>query len=180
MKNSNAIFQKSIILIILILLSTSLSFSQNINNQQGSEFWRNVRYGGGIGLSFGNGFFSGTLAPAAIYDFQNAPFSLGLGLNGTYNSQKNVSNSTIIGGSVIGLFNPIRDIQASLEFEQLNVSRNFEDDQFLDDNYWYPALFVGIGYMTGNVAFGIRYDLLYDSEKSIYANAYAPFVRVFF
>lgn len=163
--------------IATFFLLSSVSFSQE---ERTSEFWRNVRFGGGIGLSFANGFFSGTLAPAAIYQFQEAPFSLGVGLNGTYNSQKNVFNSTIIGGSVIGLFDPIPEIQASVEFEQLNVNRRFEDNQFRDENYWYPALFVGIGYMTGNVAFGIRYDLLYDSEKSIYANAYAPFLRVFF
>jgi len=155
-------------------------FSQNPFDEQSSDFWGNIRYGGGVGLSFSDGFFSGTLAPAAVYDFQNAPFSLGIGLNGTYNSQKNVFKSTIVGGSIIGLFNPVRDLQASLEFEQLNVSRNFEDNQIMNETYWYPALFVGIGYMAGNVAFGIRYDLLYDSDKSIYANAYAPFVRVFF
>jgi len=164
-------------IIASFLLFSSLSFSQD---ESPSEFWRNVRFGGGIGLSFGNGFFSGTLAPAAVYQFQEAPFSLGLGLNGTYNSQKNVFNSTVLGGSIIGLFDPIREVQASVEFEQLNVNRRSEDDQFIDENYWYPALFVGLGYRSQNVIFGIRYDLLYDSEKSIYANAYAPFVRVFF
>ena len=169
---------KSHILLILICLFTSSSFSQIYGPR--SNFWNQVRFGGGIGLSFGDGFFSGTLAPAAIYQFEDAPFSLGLGLNASYNSQKNVFNSTILGGSIIGLFNPVREVQASVEFEQLNVNRKFDDNQFIDENYWYPALFVGIGYNTGNVAFGIRYDLLYDSEKSIYANAYAPFIRVFF
>ncbi|MEM6516375.1 MAG: alpha-ketoglutarate decarboxylase [Bacteroidota bacterium] len=165
---------------LIICLFTSYAYSQNLDGGQDYTFWQNVRYGGNIGLSFGDGFFSGTLAPAAVYDFQNAPFSLGLGLNGTYNSQRNVFNSTIFGGSLIGLFNPVQEVQASFEFEQLNVTRNFTDNQFADENYWYPALFIGVGYLAGNVAFGIRYDLLYDNERSIYANAYAPFVRVFF
>nr|WP_321221596.1 alpha-ketoglutarate decarboxylase [uncultured Psychroserpens sp.] len=165
---------------IIITLLCAISFPSNAQDiSQQNDFWQNVRYGGGIGLSFGDGFFSGTLAPSAIYDF-NDQFSLGLGLNGTYNSLKNSYNSTIVGGSIIGLFNPINEIQLSGEFEQLNVSRNFDNNIFEDDNYWYPALFLGAGYRVNNVAIGIRYDVLYDREKSIYADPWAPFFRVYF
>jgi hypothetical protein len=148
--------------------------------QEPSSFWSQVRFGGGIGLSFGDGFFSGTLAPSAVYEF-NDRFALGVGLNGTYNSLKSRYNSTIVGGSVLGLYNVIPEIQISAEFEELNVSRNYED--FLgieDENYWYPALFLGIGYRTQHVTIGIRYDVLYDEDDSIYANAWMPFVRVYF
>ena len=31
-----------------------------------------------------------------------------------------------------------------------------------------------------DVTFGIRYDVLYDSERSIYADPWAPFVRFYF
>ncbi len=165
-------------LLLLFYFAVSISAAQSLGNR--SDFWRHVGFGGGIGLSFGDGFFSGTLAPAAIYQFDEAPFALGVGLNGTYNSLKNVYNSTIFGGSVIGLFNPIQEIQVSAEFEELNVSRKFDDPQFQDENYWYPALFLGVGYRSNNVTFGIRYDVLYNRDKSIYADAYAPFVRVFF
>lgn len=48
------------------------------------------------------------------------------------------------------------------------------------ENYWLPAFFVGIGYSTYNVTFGLRYDLLYTDRKSIYSNALIPFVRVYF
>ncbi|TDU43226.1 hypothetical protein BXY82_0635 [Gelidibacter sediminis] len=145
-----------------------------------TDFWSSVRFGGGIGLSFGDGFFSGTLAPSAIYEF-NDQFALGVGLNGTYNKQKDLYKSTVLGGSLIGLFNPLRAIQLSAEFEELNVSRNWDDRLGLtNDNYWYPALFLGAGFRAQNVAIGIRYDVLYDKNKSIYADAWAPFVRVYF
>lgn len=142
-------------------------------------FWSNVRFGGGIGLGFGDGFFSGTLAPSAIYQF-NPKVALGVGLNGTYNSEKNVYTSTILGGSLISLYNVIPEIQISAEFEQLNVNRKFKNNLANDQNYWYPGLFLGAGYGNRNMMFGIRYDVLYDERRSIYANAWMPFVRVFF
>jgi hypothetical protein len=156
---------------------SSLSFGQN--EEDTKQFWEHVRFGGGIGLSFGNGFFSGTLAPSAIYQF-NQDFGLGIGLNGTYNSLKNSYNSTILGASIISLYNPIPELQLSGELEQLNVSQKYEDSIFQDRNYWVPALFVGLGYRTNNVTFGMRYDFLYDRNKSIYADPWIPFVRVFF
>ncbi|MEY8868567.1 alpha-ketoglutarate decarboxylase [Meridianimaribacter flavus] len=167
---------KKIILLILI----SVCFNTVNAQEKTSDFWNYVRFGGGVGLSFGDGFFSGTLAPSAIYEFNNQ-FALGLGLNGTYNSRKNFYKSTIFGGSLIGLFQPINEIQLSAEFEELNVSRKWEDNLGIQDqNYWYPALFIGAGYRTQNVTFGIRYDVLYDEDKSIYADPWMPFVRFYF
>lgn len=164
----------------LVCFFMAFAFSQN-NSFNKSPFWDNVQFGGGIGLSFGDGFFSGSLAPSAIYRF-NPYVATGVGLNFSYSSQKDVFKSTVLGGSVIGLFNPIREIQLSSEFEQLHVSRNF-DEQFatdLDDNYWYPAIFLGIGYTSQNVTIGIRYDVLYDENKSIYSDPWMPFVRFYF
>ncbi|MEZ4874844.1 MAG: alpha-ketoglutarate decarboxylase [Flavobacteriaceae bacterium] len=144
------------------------------------KFWDHVRFGGGLGLSFGDGFFSGTIAPSAIYEF-NDQFALGVGLNGTYNSLKNNYKSTIIGGSVLSLFNIIPEIQLSAEFEELNVTRKYDAVFAIeDDHYWYPALFLGAGYRNENFTIGIRYDVLYDNGKSIYADAWMPFVRIYF
>src|SRR5210317_382310 len=142
---------------IMFLLSSSYMLGQ----QKTNGFWNNVRFGGGIGLSFGDGFFSGTLAPSAIYEF-NEMFAAGIGLNGTYNKREDFYKSTILGGSILALFNPIQEIQLSSEFEQLHVSRNF-DQNFIgvnDDDYWYTALFLGVGYRTGHVTVGLRYDIL--------------------
>ena len=165
----------------LLIATVSLnSYAQLQTSQTSPDFWNHVRFGGGIGLSFVDNFFSGTIAPSAIYEF-NPIFALGVGLSGTYNTQKNAYKSTVLGGSLIGLFNPIPEIQLSAEFEELNVSRNWDDRlEIANENYWYPALFVGAGFRSHNVAVGIRYDVLYDKYKSIYADAWAPFVRVYF
>jgi hypothetical protein len=107
---------------------------------------------------------------------------MGLGLNFSYFERDNIFKSTVIGGSLIGLVNPIPGIQLSAELEELHVNRNY-DEKFVsnpDEKYWYTALFIGAGYRSGNVAFGIRYDVLYDEDKSIYADPWMPFVRVFF
>jgi hypothetical protein len=106
---------------------------------------------------------------------------MGVGLNATYNSVENEYSSTVLGGNVMALFNPIPQLQISTEFEQLNVNRNFDSRFGLEnENYWYPALFIGAGFRNNNVTFGVRYDVLYDQDRSIYANAWMPFVRVFF
>lgn len=177
MKHTAVFPLKIILFLFLSFFFTNLSIGQAKTNK--SDFWEHVRFGGGIGLSTGNNVFSATLAPSAIYQF-NETVALGVGLSGTYFSRKNLVKSTIIGGSLIGLVNPINEIQLSAEFEQNNVSRNFDNPNLIDDNYWSPALFLGAGYRTRNVTIGIRYDLLYDDNRSIYANAWAPFVRVYF
>lgn len=169
-KKTNTVFA-----IIFSLFTTSV-----MAQDKSSDFWNHVRFGGGIGLSFGDGFFSGTIAPSAIYEF-NEQIALGLGLNGTYNKQENFYKSTVIGGSLISLFNPIQEIQLSAEFEELNVSRSWESNLGIEDqNYWYPALFLGAGYRSRNITFGMRYDVLYQRDKSIYADPWAPFFRVYF
>ncbi|XMO88225.1 alpha-ketoglutarate decarboxylase [Algibacter sp. AS12] len=175
--NSILLINKKIVLLFTILLFCSL----NVNAQDTpSDFWDHVRFGGGLGLNFGDGFFSATVAPSAIYEFDNN-FSLGLGLNATFNNQKNAYKSTILGGSLVALYNVIREVQLSAEFEQLNVNRRYNTNIDLPaDNYWIPALYLGAGYRSGNVTLGIRYDVLYDTEKSIYADPWAPFVRFYF
>src|SRR5690606_40393845 len=45
----------------------------------------------------------------------------------SYNSQKYYYKSTIIGGSIIGLYNPVNEIQISAEFEENNVSIDWDN-----------------------------------------------------
>jgi len=172
---------KLLVLIVLLGLFGNSSKAQVNKNNMTSDFWSQVRFGGGIGLSFGNGIFSGTIAPSAIYQF-NSRFAIGTGLSASYFERKNWYKSTVLGGSLIGLFNPVPEIQISTEFEELNVNRNY-DEVFVtnqDDNFWYSALFLGAGYRSGNFTIGIRYDVLYDEDKSIYADPWMPFIRVYF
>ena len=180
MKNLSKNLSKNTVLFVLCVLFFGLLNAQDQPQPERSEFWKHVRFGGGLGLSFGNGFFSGTIAPSAIYEV-NETVALGLGLNATFNNRRDYYKSTILGGSVIALVNPIREIQLSAEFEELHVTRKWDDFYDRDDEkYWYPALFLGAGYRSGNITFGIRYDVLYDRQKSIYSDPWMPFVRFYF
>ncbi|GHA23704.1 hypothetical protein GCM10007103_00970 [Salinimicrobium marinum] len=164
--------------ILLILSTPSLLFAQNTPAAE-ADFFDHVRYGGSLGLSFSNGFFNASIAPKAIYDF-NEYASAGVGLLGSYSNASNY-NAYTYGGSILGLFRPFRSLQLSAEFEELNVTREWElDGGNRKESYWYPALFLGLGYNTGPVTVGIRYDVLYDDDKSIYGNAFMPFVSVYF
>lgn len=170
-------FQNKMILVILLLLIFKIDA---VAQDYKPSFWSHVRIGGGIGLSFGSGFFSGTLAPSALYDF-NEKFSLGLGLTGTYNTSKDFYKSSIIGGSILGLYNVIPQLQISAEFEELYVNREYDNSLLNpDESYSTPALFFGLGFRQKNITFGMRYDVLYDNYKSVYASAFVPFMRIYF
>ncbi|SFU58093.1 hypothetical protein SAMN05216480_10887 [Pustulibacterium marinum] len=172
--------QKKLLFIIFVsFLATFTGIAQQKDN-----FWKDVRYGGGLGLGFGEGYFNGSISPSAIYLF-NHQFAAGLGLTYSYSKQKDFHESTYWGPSIIALFTPVDQLQLSAELEEFNIIRNYAEGatyngQLLeDDNYWNTALFLGIGYTTQNITFGIRYDVLYNERKSIYANAWMPFVRVY-
>ena len=170
-------FQNKMILVILLLLIFKIDA---VAQDYKPSFWSHVRIGGGIGLSFGSGFFSGILAPSALYDF-NEKFSLGLGLTGTYNTSKDFYKSSIIGGSILGLYNVIPQLQISAEFEELYVNREYDNSLLNpDESYSTPALFFGLGFRQKNITFGMRYDVLYDNYKSVYASAFVPFMRIYF
>jgi hypothetical protein len=140
-------------------------------------FWSKVRYGGGIGLNVGNNFTNITLAPSAIYEF-NQYVALGVGLQGSYVKVRSLYDSFIYGGSLISLFTPIPELQLSAELEQVRVNLDFFDD--VKDNFWNTGLFLGAGFRQGNFTAGLRYNVLHNNNRNIYAEAWMPFVRVFF
>ncbi|MBD1259643.1 alpha-ketoglutarate decarboxylase [Maribacter polysiphoniae] len=150
-----------------------------LGQKTSNDFWNNVRFGGGIGLGFTNESFNASISPSAIYQV-NDQFATGVSLNFNY-AKFNEDKLFAYGGSILSLYNPIPNIQLSGELEQLRINRTYAlDGGNREDNYWSPALFLGIGYSNQNVTFGLRYDVLYDDDKSIYANALMPFVRVYF
>tara|TARA_R110000744_G_scaffold55809_2_gene117938 strand:- start:197 stop:760 length:564 start_codon:yes stop_codon:yes gene_type:complete len=168
---------KKMLFTLLVTINIISSFAQNSNNT--SDFWNHVRFGGGIGLGFINNGFNGSISPSAIYQF-NDQFAAGTSLNFSY-AKFNDDKFLAYGGSVLSLFNPIPQLQLSTEFEQLRINRTLYSQTInIEDNYWLPAFFVGIGYSTPNVTFGLRYDLLYNDNKSLYGNALMPFARVYF
>lgn len=164
-------------LAVFLLGSTNVLKAQITHRQ--SDFWNRVQYGGGLGIGFGNQAFNAHVSPSAIYRF--SPYlASGIGLNFNY-ARFGDTRFTAYGGSILGLVNPVPPLQISAEFEELRVNRDFGfpvDDEL--ENYWLPALFAGLGYSNGNITVGIRYDLLYDEEKSIYADPWMPFVRFYF
>jgi len=132
-KNHFKCISKSVLVIIILLFSNEiLAQQQNITSRSSSDFWNKVQFGGGIGLGFGSGYTDISITPSAIYNI-NEYVSLGLGAKYSYVSQKNYYNSHLYGGSIIALFNPIREIQLSAELEELRVNINPNDPNFISE-----------------------------------------------
>jgi len=179
-KNGLRIISKLILAVITLLFSFGL-FAQGLSNtpKPPNNFWRNVQFGGGIGLSIGSGYTDITIAPSAIYNI-NPIVSIGTALQFGYISAKNDYSSTLYGASLIGLVNPIPQVQLSAELEEINVNTNYHFGNIPADTLWNTALYLGAGYRTGNVTIGVRYDVLFDNNNGYYSDPFMPFIRVYF
>lgn len=143
-----------------------------------SEFWKHVQFGGGLGVGVGSGYTDITIAPSAIYNF-NQYVAFGVGAQYTYVEQKQFYSSHLYGGSLIGLFAPIEEVQLSVEVEQLRVNNNLADNSESRD-FWNTGLFLGAGYRAGNATIGVRYNVLFNKNDYVYGDAFMPFIRVYF
>jgi len=177
-KNSIKNLTKSLSLLFLISLSFNLSAQQNPQNNQKSDFWEHVKFGGGFGLGVGSGYTNISVAPSAIYEV-NKYFSTGIGVQYSYLKQKSFYSSSMYGASLITLFNPIEEIQLSAELEQMRVNLKY-DGSTSNNDFWNTGLFVGAGYRMDNITVGARYNLLFNKDKGVYGDAFMPFVRVYF
>lgn len=179
-KNNFTSFLKAISIVFILFISNNLTGQQqSFVSNPSSEFWNKVQFGGGLGLSLGSGYTDISIAPSAIYNF-NEYIAMGVGLQYTYASQRNFYTSNLYGGSVIALFNPIPEIQLSTELEQLRVNVSGEGQNDFTNNFWNTGLFLGAGYRTGNITIGARYNVLYKEDKGAYSDAFMPFVRIYF
>ncbi|WP_299665707.1 hypothetical protein [uncultured Polaribacter sp.] len=156
------------ILFSLVLCISFVGFSQK------SDFWDHVQYGGGFTVGFGNQTTIG-ISPSAIYNFENG-FSLGIGVNYLY-TEINDFTTSVYGASLISLYQTKIGIQLSGELDYYFAK---QQDQFDAVNTNFPALHFGIAYNQGRFAVGIRYDVLYDSNKSVFASPISPVVRFYF
>lgn len=143
-------------------------------------------FGGNLGLSFWN---SGTdifLAPKAYYHV-SPKFLTGVGVTYIYSDGEYWTNgiggpryfnyhSNSFGGSVSALYRPIPFLQFSAEYEGLQT----EWRGAFEDSYFNNAIYLGASFLSGPVSFGVRYDVLYDSNKSVYGSAWTPFIGVYF
>ena len=169
---------KSPLLLFAMMCMSFASVAQIADPKPNSDFWKKVQFGGGIGLSVGTGYTDISIAPGALYNF-NQSVAAGVGLQGSYIRVKNQYESYIYGGSLVGLFNPIQQVQLSAELEEVRVNRRFTAIPF-SDNFWNTALFLGVGYRTQNVTIGVRYNVLYNKNDLVYSDAFMPFVRIYF
>ena len=172
---------KTFLLVIFLMSSiTSQAQETNLPKAKTGDFWEHVKFGGGLGLSIGNEYTDVTVAPSAIYSF-NEHFALGTGLQYSRLKQKHYYSSDLYGGSLIGLYNPIEEIQLSLELEEVNVNNQYMDlGGNLKESFWNTGLFIGAGYQEGGVTVGARFNVLFDKNKNVYGDAFMPFVRFYF
>lgn len=170
----------------MIIATITISLSANAQNRD--DFWGNVRFGGSLGAGFGNNYTQVLVAPGALYPI-NEYVAAGVGLQYSFAQQEDVYKSSMYGGSVIGIFSPLPEIQLSAELEQLRVNLDY-DQNYLDAyninmaqnkrDFWNTAIFFGVGYSTGNVTFGLRYNILFRERDYVYTDALMPFMRVYF
>lgn len=165
------------ILFLLLMLQSIFSWSQQTTDSLAvaETFWKNVHFGGGIQLAISNAYTTIGISPSGIYEFSDK-FSAGIGVSYLYSKYKydNV-HYHVFGGSALALYNPLKEIQLSTEFEELSVNSNAVD------SYWVPAWYMGAAYSMGrHAAIGVRYDILYDEGRSIYDSPFTPFVRIYF
>ena len=169
--------------ILLPLISfNSLAQDNEINKKkEKSEFWKRVNYGGGLGLNFSSNSTSINISPSAIYSVSNN-FSTGIGINFGYTKFKiDDVKQFNYGLSSINLYNPFEELQLSAEFEYLFINQSYKiEDIKIKNDFNFPALYLGAGYRVGNFTAGLRYDILYNEEKSISSSAWAPFARFYF
>jgi len=142
-----------------------------------TDFQQYWSFGGNLGLSFWNGGTDILVGPKAYYNI-SPKFLTGIGLTYIYSEFNGNINyhSNSFGGSILLAVRPVPFLQISAEYEglQTNYSGYYSDEYFIN------ALYLGLSYVTGPVSFGIRYDLLYDTNKSIYSSAWNPIVGFYF
>lgn len=157
--------------LLVFLMSTS------VNAQSSSFDWKKVKYGGRLNLDFSNSNTSVIVAPSARYQL-NEKFSLGGSVSFGYTSFKSSDTKQYnYGASILSFYNPFRELQLSAELEQTFVNQTGD----FKNNFDFLALNIGAGYRLGNnIVAGVRYDVLYNKDKSLYTSPFSPFVQVSF
>jgi len=173
---------KSVLLVLAFFFYNDIIAQYQQAPASKSPFWQNVQIGGGLGLSIGSGYTDISIAPSAIYNV-NPYLAVGLGLQASYVSSKGYYDSGIYGASILTYINPIPEIQLSINLNESYVNNHYETyygQNSYTDRFWNTALFLGAGYRTGNVTVGLAYNVLFDENDNVYADALTPFVRAYF
>ncbi|UCE94019.1 MAG: alpha-ketoglutarate decarboxylase [Flavobacteriaceae bacterium] len=157
--------------------------NQTKKSYQFQPYWS---FGGNIGLSFWNQGTDILIAPKAYYNV-SPQFLTGFGLTYIYSSQEDdfaKYSQNSFGPSVMGAFRPVPFLQLSAEYEGLQTNGDstikFGDREKNSYSYWNNALYLGASFVSRNVSFGVRYDVLYDSSRSVYSSAWSPVIGFYF
>ena len=171
---------KTISLLSLLICINFSIFGQQSTVKQ-NKFSENLRFGGGFSMGFSNNYSTFSISPSIIYDFSDQ-FSSGVSFSYLYVKNKSTtqkSTSNLYGGSILSFYKPISNIQISSEYERLKLDQKYVFDN--DISAWQDALYFGLEYVSGNIAIGLRYDVLYDKTKNfLYASALNPVFRIYF
>ncbi len=172
-----------IVIVMIVFVSSEDLFSQAtevIVVDSTAKVDRRLKFGCGFGLSFIGGTNIG-LSPNLIYDVSNT-VSFGVGLQGNYTSIKDLQSTTTFGANVLSQYSPIKKLTMLLEFAQLKVNTTTEAvTGDIKKDYWDSALFVGAGFnITDKISLGAKYNILYDSDESVYSSPIIPFVNITF
>lgn len=160
----------------IIFLFVFCCFGKTVHAQSNFD-WSEVRFGGSANLGFSNNATNIILAPSTIYPVLDNLF-LGASVSFGYSSFRNPSARLFnYGAAALSYYRPIEYIQLSAELEQTFVNTSGD---FVRDDFDFLALYLGVGYSVGNATFGVRYDVLYDEDNSLYRSPLSPFVQFYF
>ena len=150
------------------------------------NYERSWSFGGNIGLSFWNSGTDILIAPKAYYNV-SPKFLTGFGLTYIYSSAEDdfaKYSQNSFGPSIMAAVRPIPFLQISAEYEGLQTNGNttikIGDRDKSEYSYWNNALYLGASFVSRNVSFGVRYDLLYDTSRSVYSSAWSPVIGFYF
>lgn len=160
---------------------------QKSMSQKKVPYQKSWSFGGNIGLSFWNGGTDILLAPKAYYHV-SPMFMTGFGITYIYSSAEDdfaKYSQNSFGGSILGAFRPIPFLQISAEYEGLQTNGNstikFAGDREKNNySFWNNAIYLGASFVSKNVSFGVRYDILYDASRSVYSSAWSPVIGFYF
>ena len=167
--------RKPILLLLLFVLFSQISFGQEAQKKKNHDFWHRVSVGGNLGVEFGS-ITSISLSPEVMIRVVDQ-FHLGTGFSYDYIKSKNYFwdnpnqqyldfKANVYGGRIFARYylrslldNAFGNLFAHLEYEYLYYTRPFEQDPHgtIFDPYGYPykrgkdileisSLFIGVGY----------------------------------
>lgn len=170
---------KKLLLFIISLTLSSTIYAQTDQNQPLNNNWR---FGGGLGLSFGNnGYFGFNVSPSVGYMIAN---NLELGATAGYQYAKDdyAKLNLFNAGPYVNFF-PVENLFLRANYmyytgkQKYNERYNYNYETNLDES----ALWLGAGYQSsGPVRFqaGVMYNVLYKENESIFYSRFQPFMGV--